>query len=130
MNDESMIAVPTACPAIVSKELAEAAQRALLHNKKSAGKGGHSTKLALLRGGGVKCGYCGAPMYCFTNTPNPPRYYCRSVRYRQDHGTPLCEGRAFSVQYDVLDTAAWNLLVEKLSSPNLLQDVLDRKSVV
>lgn len=125
-DDETAIAAPAACPAIVSKELAEAAQCALRHNKKSAGKGGYSTKLALLRGGFVKCGYCGAPMYCVTNTPNPPRYYCRSIRYHQDHGAPLCEGRSFSVQYDVLDNAAWNLLVEKLTSPNLLEETFHR----
>src|SRR5262249_10338736 len=122
-EEEGLILLPQeACPPLVSRELAEAARRQLALNKRQAGKDS-AVRSALLRRGIAIYGYCGSILYCLSQpAPKHPRQYCGRTRLRYHSPEPIaaCPGGAFSVYASELDTAAWDCVLQALTTPGML----------
>jgi Recombinase zinc beta ribbon domain len=102
---------PEVYPPLVDAWVAEVAHQRLAQNKCQASKTGVNRQ-AMLRGGYVRCGYRGKPLYCASDPPSLPRYYCRS--YREKQGglcTTVCPGGSYTVRHDRLDAAVWQDIV-------------------
>jgi site-specific DNA recombinase len=106
-------------PAIVTKELAEKAQKRVSNNKQLATRNNQTSKECLLRGGFAKCAYCGTTLRVYrqinarTNGTEKAyfSYNCAKPYNRVD----LCKG--CSIPVDMLDAAAWEKAVEIIRDP-------------
>ncbi len=106
-------------PAIVTKELAEKAQRKVSQNKQLATRNNQTSKESLLRGGFAKCGYCGTTLRVFRQIYTRKNgtdvayfsYNCAKPYNRVD----LCKG--CSIPVDMLDAAAWEEAVKVIRDP-------------
>ena len=106
-------------PAIVTKELAERAQKRVSRNKQLATRNNQTSKESLLRGGFAKCGYCGTNLRVFRHCDTRKggkevayfSYNCAKPYNRVD----LCKGCSIAV--DMLDAAAWEEAVKIIRDP-------------
>ena len=127
-GDENIIPLPPeVCPPLIEKWQAEAARQRMQANKREASKHGRSSKEALLRGGYIFCGICNRPMFCSTNPPYPPMYYCRSVREKQEGAPSGCPGKSIYVRHTIIDQAVWQDIVTYFSDPDWLERILARE---
>jgi site-specific DNA recombinase len=123
---EEWIAVQV--PAIVSRELWEAAQEQSKSNTKYAKR--RETHDYLLRGRFV-CSTCGYLMRCRCDSRrhnNAPYYCCRgqTAMYSADGRTPTCQG---SFKQAAIDGLVWNAIAKMLKHPDVILEALQRKQV-
>jgi site-specific DNA recombinase len=129
-DDPMRVALPsTACPALVTCELAERAQARLAENRlENAGR--NPDPLATIWRGMAICGHCGQKMMTATGADgngraNGRRYYCRSRRSAPDGVAVLCPGGSFSISAArVLDPAGWADVLTWLSDPENVERLL------
>jgi hypothetical protein len=110
VDDPERVALPDACPPLVSKELAERAQGQLAKNKED-NPGRNADPLATIFRGMVVCGHCGSKMLTASGSCGR-RYYCRVRAQKRAGGgvaTPMsCPGGGWvSMHASTLDPAAW-----------------------
>ncbi len=101
--------IPIAVPAVVSRELWEAAQATLGENRRRTQR--RQTHAALLRGL-LRCGGCGKGMRTFISpgSRHRPRYYCNPLaRVRPgDPRAPSTACRGLSVRLAAIDPVVWS----------------------
>src|ERR1051326_56501 len=66
-------------------------------------------------------------MFCSTNPPYPPMYYCRSVREKQEGAPSGCPGKSIYVRHTIIDQAVWQDIVTYFSDPDWLERILARE---
>ena len=118
-DDPARVALPaTACPALVSPDLAARAQARLTQTKaESAGR--NPDPLATIWRGLARCGHCGQSLHtaCVSEGPGR-RYKCLGVRADPLTGQRVpCPGGAFTISAGVLDPAGWADVRAWLSDP-------------
>jgi site-specific DNA recombinase len=94
---------------IVSPELWEAANKALLENKRLSHRNGRHPEAFLLRGY-VTCGKCGSPMYTVYKTQHGPLYRCGAGNHPK--GKRACVRPSPVRQAQPLDDAVWQAIYE------------------
>lgn len=106
-------------PALVSQALAEQARAAVQERKVFKSQFGAETYL--LRGGFLRCGYCGRTMVTepIHHTPN---YMCASKKYPVDSG--LCEVRCNHIRQYLIDAPVWEFCERALRQPGRLAAAL------
>jgi site-specific DNA recombinase len=107
-DDPERVALPDACPPLVSKELAERVRAQLARNKEN-NPGRLADPLETVFRGMVVCGHCGGKMFTAPGSAGH-RYYCRSrIAKTQGGGTlPMsCPGGWVSMHASALDPAGW-----------------------
>lgn len=122
-------------PAIVSAEMWQSAIDVIEGNQKRATRSTKNLEESLLRGGFVVCGYCGHFMQHKTarsyidrqrgkevERTRPRVYFCDTAN-RKRFGCPSHE-----VKGECLDEVVWSHIVEQLSSPELIQDRLSKRT--
>jgi DNA invertase Pin-like site-specific DNA recombinase len=104
-DDPARVALPNACPALVSKELAERVHVRLRENQQeSAGR--NPDPLETLWRGLIVCGHCGRRVGTMRHRHN--RVYICSARLNRSGARPIpCAGGAYSLAANVLDAPAW-----------------------
>ena len=110
-------------PAIVTKELAEAAQATAQRNKKHAARNNSNPEEFLLRAGLVRCGYCNGAMYGnrhqYDNlTTGATKHYTLYSCAKQAALLEQCKG--CSILTTTVDDAAWEKAVEIIRNPALV----------
>ncbi len=105
VDDPARVALPAACPALVSAEVAERVHAPLRENQReSAGR--NPDPLETLWRNLMVCGHCGRPVGTMCH-PWGRRYYCRA-RMNRNGATPNpCAGHGYSFRARELDAAAW-----------------------
>jgi DNA invertase Pin-like site-specific DNA recombinase len=105
VDDPDRVALPDACPPLVSKELAERAHARLRQNKENSA-GRNPDPLATLFRGMVVCGHCGGRMFTSarsgTSEGEGRLYKCS----RRANGE-TCPGGVVSILSNALDPAGW-----------------------
>jgi DNA invertase Pin-like site-specific DNA recombinase len=115
-DDPMRVVLPqAACPALVSRELAERVHVRLRANKaESAGR--NPDPQATLWRSRAYCGHCGSKMYTATAGDGyGRRYYCRSRTNGPDGAAVPCPGGVVSMAARVLDPAGWADVLRWLS---------------
>ncbi|HEY0755709.1 MAG TPA: recombinase family protein [Ktedonobacteraceae bacterium] len=126
-SPEEQIIVPV--PAIVTRELWEKANRQVPINKTIATRNNKYSKDCLLRGGFVRCAYCG---YALTPRPKPYirasgelwanfYYECRRIIYLKDGKCPGC-----LISVDHLDNAVIEYVKKLLQDPSKVDKEIKR----
>jgi len=82
-DDPARVALPNACPPLVSKDLAERVAARLVKNKED-NPGRLADPLATIWRGMAVCGHCGRKMFTAPGSTGR-RYYCRA-RIARTHG--------------------------------------------
>ncbi len=110
--EEEQVVVPV--PAIIAKELAEAAQENVKRNRFMASRNNKQPQDFLLRAGFAKCGYCGGTMrtqpHTYTSVKGTKRRYTLYSCTNQEAILGLCKG--CTILTSTLDEAAWQKVVE------------------
>jgi DNA invertase Pin-like site-specific DNA recombinase len=97
--------------------LFERVQKRKEANQEGAPRNNHQPKEFLVRGGYIKCGYCGANMTTMSGGKKRPKtvYRCSSVR----DSFGRCQGGAGnSIPVHIADNAAWEKAVEIIRDPS------------
>lgn len=126
-SPEEQIIVPV--PAIVTRELWEKANRRVPINKPTATRNNKYSKDCLLRGGFVRCAYCG---YALNPRPKPYTrvsgelwanfyYECRRIIYLKDGKCPGC-----IISVDFLDNAVIEYVKKLLRDPSRVDKEIKR----
>jgi hypothetical protein len=110
VDDPERVALPDACPPLVSKELAARVTAWLAKNKKD-NPGRNKDPLATIFRGMIVCGHCGEKMFTAPGINNSRRYSCHS-RIAVTHGGGIalpiaCPGGWVSMLASALDPAGW-----------------------
>jgi hypothetical protein len=124
---EEQIIIPV--PAIVTRELWERANRRVPMNKPTATRNNKYSKASLLRGGFVRCAYCG---YALNPRPKPYTrvsgelcanfyYECRRIMYLKDGKCPGC-----IISVDFLDNAVIEYVKKLLRDPSRVDKEIKR----
>ncbi len=126
VDDPERVALPDACPPLVSKELAERVAARLVKNKEE-NPGRNADPLATIFRGMAICGHCGEKM--FTAPGINGRRYCCHSRIAVTHGggvaLPIaCPGGWVSMLASALDPAGWADVREWLSKPENVSRLL------
>jgi site-specific DNA recombinase len=107
------------CPAIISRELWEAAQRQLEANKKLSRR---NTKHEYLLRGMLRCGLCGSTMFGCATTPTRIYYRCggkdHKDPYRAKYTGKLCPQKYLRVEH--LETRVWDYIREQITDEEKL----------
>lgn len=112
------VVLPGVAPALVSPEVAAAAQARLATNQQLSVRNNHHPEAALLRGLG-RCGYCGTTLQA-VSTHWGTVYRCRGAA-RDRHGCP-----SFSIKADVLDPLIWDGVRTRLTDRDVIAAELER----
>jgi site-specific DNA recombinase len=120
-DPEKAIAVPTGTiPAITDEVTWNAVQTVMARNKERAVRNAKDPESALLRGGYVRCGYCGAMMYPRPRSNGRIDYVCKSTK----EFTRLCPSP--TIVTHVLDAAVWSKACMVLTTPETVAVELQR----
>jgi DNA invertase Pin-like site-specific DNA recombinase len=123
IEDRDRVALPNACPALVSKELAARAQAQLAKNKEN-NPGRNVDPLETIFRGMTYCGRCGSKMHTAPGDKGR-RYYCRARVQRNGSSIPIaCPGGAVSMLASVLDPAGWADMRAWLEKPENVERLL------
>lgn len=117
---EEQVVLPDAAPALVSRELAEAAASRLASNRQAATRNNRRPSEALLRGGYVRCATCGGALHV-ENHPTRGALYRHSRQGRARHG---CTDVVIAAAD--LDPLVWQGMRSRLLDPDLIGAELDR----
>ncbi len=117
-------------PAIVTKELAEAAQRNAMRNRRQAPRNNSNPQEFLLRAGLARCGYCGGSMsairHLYTNqTTGERKHYALYTCVKQTTLLEQCKG--CSILTTTLDEAAWEKALEIIRNPALVDEQVNAR---
>src|SRR4030095_16722311 len=111
---------PGLAPALVTREMAEAASARITRNKSDSPRNNRDPEAALLRAGIARCAYCGHPLVAINSTQKGPRYRCNPTN--QDHyGCP-----SFGIQAKILDEAVWEEVAARLKDPAIIAVEVER----
>jgi site-specific DNA recombinase len=109
-------------PAIVERGTFDAAQERLSRNLAQSPRRLQDPKLYLLRGGYVRCGYCGNAMSAVKGGPrNVGRIY-RCTRLGRSKGTCSAHG----IAAPILDEAVWDRVNGLFTQPEVIERELER----
>ncbi len=127
VDDPERVSLPNACPALVSKALAERVAARLVKNKEE-NPGRNADPLATIWRGMAVCGHCGSKMFTAPGINNSRRYCCHS-RIAVTHGggvaLPIaCPGGWVSMLASALDPAAWADVRDWLEKPENVSNLL------
>jgi site-specific DNA recombinase len=118
ISEDEQITIPV--PAIVTKELAMAANRRVAQNKQLATRNNHMEKECLLRGGFARCAYCGQALRAYRHIKTRVSgeevahfHYDCSRPYTRDGRCHGC-----SIRVDELDGAAIEKVYEIIRDPS------------
>jgi hypothetical protein len=111
---------PEICPAIISKELFQAAQEQLERNKAESMRNNKAPYLTLLRGGFAVCGYCGSTMIARRSTQS---YVC--CRPGKGGVYNLCPGGHFAIHAPTLDDTLWTMVRVLFRHPERMRAILE-----
>ncbi|MGQ9910717.1 MAG: recombinase family protein [Candidatus Flexifilum sp.] len=120
--------IPIEVPAIISREMWEAAQRLRDENKKTATR---NTQHPYLMRGRMRCTQCGRIVGCRTDLRfDTPRgqYVCNRGKmhyYHDDLKTPVCRG---TIKSHIIDEAVWEAIKTVLQSPQVILDALQQEA--
>jgi hypothetical protein len=111
-------------PAIVSRELWEAAQERCVENKKTSKR---NRKYRYLLSGRLTCGECGASLIGHTYVDRRydrkySYYHCPALNYPEHYPGHICTGIRFRT--DQVDEAIWNWIKSLLTKPHTLEEAL------
>jgi site-specific DNA recombinase len=114
------------CPPLIDEVTARAVEQYLAINRAQSARNNHDPEATLLRGGFIKCGYCGANMYGFYRGERSGWLYtCRSRRMQ--HGEVVeCPGGKFTITASIVDTKAWGYIQRELAAPHFIHDAVDQ----
>jgi site-specific DNA recombinase len=125
--EEEQIVLPP-CPAIVGPAEFAAVGLQLAKNQAQAYRNNHNPEAALLRGGYVRCGYCGCAMIVRSQVSRPtkhkPIYHCGAGPTRR---VEPCPGLP-SIRVEDLDGRVWAKLSAYLSQPDALPSEFARQA--
>jgi DNA invertase Pin-like site-specific DNA recombinase len=118
-EDEGVIPMHDAAPALISLELAEAVRLRLAANKAESLRNNRS--VAMLRAGYVLCGHCGRKLHVRPGRPatrTRAAYFCPS-RYSSGHYVSRDVGRCPTpwVPVEDLDREVWGIIKGRVSNP-------------
>jgi site-specific DNA recombinase len=121
---DEQFAMPAECiPALVDKETFEIVQERLRLNRERSARSNRDPEATLLRGGFVRCGYCGDSMAALHARPKRRQaafYRCaRGMKYPRD-----CTQHGISAT--VLDPAIWAKIEQILLRPEIIAGELAR----
>jgi len=121
----AQIALPeNTIPALVDDVTFEAVQARLKSNQHTASRNNHDPEAALLRGGYVRCGYCGWAMHVQNSAPKGrPIVLYRCSRRTKSEGAGEC---AHGISTHLLDAAVWQHVEQILTQPDLIAAELER----
>ena len=125
-EDEDRIALPLeACPALVDAETVAAVRVRLARNKEEAARRNTDPEGALLRGGYIVCGYCGAAMHAYRATGGrAAQYMCG----RRRNGFPsTCQAKTITVHR--IDQVVWDQVKRALMDRDHITQALERRRV-
>jgi len=108
-------------PPLVDAGTWEAAQGVLQRNKARAIRSAKDPESALLRGGYVKCGYCGSTMYPRPRSNGALEYVCRRG------GEHPSQCMRPSLVTHRLDDAVWSRVEELLTNPSTIREKLEEQ---
>ncbi len=107
-------------PALVDEATWDAVQVVLARNKERAVRSAKNPESALLRGGYVRCGYCGSLMYPRPRSNGRVDYVCKGI---QDI-LRTCPGP--TIVTHILDHAVWSKAETILTDPDTVRRELER----
>jgi site-specific DNA recombinase len=110
-----VVALPNAAPALVSPDVAAAAQARLLRNRQEATRNNKNPEDALLRAGFARCGYCGRSLTMARHNKTGQPYYRCTPLNRDRCGCP-----SFGIVCRTLDTAVWDRVAAILRDPQTI----------
>jgi recombinase-like zinc beta ribbon protein len=123
MDDPDRVALPKACPPLVSRAMGARVQLRLAQNK-AASAGRNPDPLETLWRGMALCGHCGRPIGTVAHT-HGRRYACRANWNRNGASERPCAGGSFSVRARDFDAATWLDVREWLEKPENVAQLLD-----
>ena len=119
-------------PALVDRALFAAVQVHLSQNKLSSPRNSRTPEESLLRGGYVRCGYCGWAMHVYRSTSHrkPNGELRATLVYRCSRGYKPGYGKDGECRHvitlSVLDGAVWAHIAQLLTRPDLIAAELER----
>jgi site-specific DNA recombinase len=116
---EDQVVLQGVAPALVPRETALAARSRLAANKQVSVRNNRNPEAFLLRGGIARCGYCGSACQA-DNGRWGPVYRCNTTA-RDRHNCPH-----FSIKAEILDSAVWEGIRERLMNPEVITAELQR----
>lgn len=124
--------VIVAIPAIVTKELAEAARERLEQNKQNSSRNNKHPEESLLRSGSIRCGYCGGAM--IVNRDRRPKYSKNIMEgigylvqyYCSKHHGALGKCIGCSIGASHVDNAAWEKAVSIIKDTTEIDKIIDK----
>jgi DNA invertase Pin-like site-specific DNA recombinase len=123
LDDPDRLALPeSACPALVSAEIAATVRAQLAIQAQDAQRHTHNPEYALFRNF-VFCGYCGGMLHMASTIDGNKRYRCfKRAAQGAVVGTPLgkCPGGTVSMSIPVLDAKGWAHVTRTLLNPKLM----------
>ena len=122
--DDRMALPDGTIPPLVSVQDQAAAMSRLEYNRSMAVRNNKDPESTLLRGGIVRCGYCGNPMsvkHPSARHSQATVYRCNGV-YRDRWGCP-----AVSITSRLLDIAVWERVTEVLLNPEIIAAEVERR---
>jgi site-specific DNA recombinase len=116
---DQQVSLRNAAPALVSLDMAAAAQAQVALNMKNAIRNNKRPTAALLRAGYARCGYCGNALRVM-NGKGGTSYRCNTTS-RDVYGCP-----AFTIAAGTLDAAVWARVEQVLTNPQVIADEVAR----
>jgi site-specific DNA recombinase len=113
------VPLPNAAPALVSTNVAAAAQAQISLNMKQAIRNNRRPTEALLRAGYARCGYCGNCLVVLNGKAEP--YYRCNTSNRDIHGCPPA-----GISTRTLDAQVWGRVEEVLANPQVVANEVAR----
>jgi DNA invertase Pin-like site-specific DNA recombinase len=132
-DDPARVPLPGACPALVSRELANMARARLVENRRENSCRIVRPDLAILRAGIARCAYCGDPVTVQVDKERMPgtdvatrRYRCCVQLERISESNPAtCPGHGCrTMATHKLDAAVWRDVLAWLSDERNVRDLL------
>ena len=123
-KDDQIVLPAGTIPPLVSVQDQAAAVSRLEYNRSVACRNNKDPESTLLRGGIVRCGYCGNPMsvkHPSANHTQAAVYRCNGV-YRDRSGCP-----AVSITAGPLDRSVWDRVTEVLLNPDIIATEVERR---
>ncbi|ACZ39651.1 recombinase family protein [Sphaerobacter thermophilus] len=119
-NHEAGLPLPEGTvPPLVDRATFELVQEQFARNQARAARNNRNPEAALLRGGYVRCGYCGRAMHVHKNS-GKPAYRCNGREYRRGS----CPMPVIAAH--VLDAAVWERVEAILTRPEIVAEELAR----
>lgn len=117
--EHEQVSLANVAPALISPEVGQAVQHALVRNKQEASRNNKSPHSSLLRAGFARCGYCGNALEVQW-AKGGWAYRCGTSN-RDRHGCPC-----FSIMAPILDRAVWSKVEEIIRRPAIIANEVER----